>query len=66
MKNKYETIIPNSILPSYKNTKRCKDACSFIIIIKQKPVTSLYKWKEEENNFTNIEWNQTYSHRKQL
>ena len=30
------------------------------MIDKQTPVTSLDKWKEEVNNFTDLEWNQIY------
>ena len=32
----------------------------FLIINKQKPVTSLDKWKEEGTNFTDLEWNQIF------
>ena len=60
MRNNDEPIIPNTILPFYKNTKGCKDAYNPLIINKQKPVTSLGKWKEEGNNFTDFEWNQIF------
>ena len=53
-------VIPNTILPFNKNTKGCKDVHNFRKINKQKRVTSVDKWKEEGNNFTDLEWNQTF------
>ena len=42
-RNNYEPVIPNTILPFYKNTKGCKDAYKFLKTDRQKPVTSLDK-----------------------
>ena len=55
MRNNYEPIIPYTILPLYKNTIGCNEAYNLLIINKQKPVTSLDNWKEEVNNFTDLE-----------
>ena len=36
------------------------DVYNFLKINKQNPVTTFDKWKEEGNNFTNLEWNQIF------